>query len=100
MLLYPEVQRRGQEELDRVLGRGNLPTFEDMERLPYVTAIYKEVLRYGSISHSVNLTCSLNIAFRERWHPVTPFGKYGLCTIDNNLSKEYKSSVATLYING
>ena len=45
MILYPEIQRRGQEEVDRILGKGNLPTFEDMVNLPYVGAIYKEVLR-------------------------------------------------------
>ena len=45
MVLYPEIQRRGQEEVDRILGKGNLPTFEDMVNLPYVDAIYKEVLR-------------------------------------------------------
>ena len=45
MILYPEIQQRGQEEVDRILGIGNLPTFEDMVNLPYVDAIYKEVLR-------------------------------------------------------
>ena len=45
MVLYPEIQRRGQEEVDHILGKGNLPTFEDMVNLPYVDAIYKEVLR-------------------------------------------------------
>ena len=45
MILYPEIQLRGQEEVDRILGKGNLPTFEDMVNLPYVDAIYKEVLR-------------------------------------------------------
>lgn len=46
MVLYPEVQRRGQEEVDQVLGKGNLPTFEDLVNLPYLEAMYKEVLRF------------------------------------------------------
>lgn len=46
MVLYPEAQRRGQEEVDRVLGKGNLPTFDDLDNLPYLEAIYKEVLRF------------------------------------------------------
>ena len=45
MVLYPEAQQRGQEEIDRVLGKGNLPTFDDLANLPYVTAIYYEVMR-------------------------------------------------------
>lgn len=45
MLKFPEVQRRAQEELDRVVGTSRLPTFDDRERLPYVNAICAEVLR-------------------------------------------------------
>ena len=45
MLLFPEVQRCGQEELDRVIGKGSLPTFTDRSNLPYINAIVKEVLR-------------------------------------------------------
>lgn len=52
-MLYPEVQRKAQEQLDAVIGRDRLPTFEDMEALPYIQAVVKEMLR---------------------WHPVTPLG--------------------------
>ena len=45
MVLYPEAQRRAQEEIDRVVGKGYLPAFEDLDKLPYVTAIFYEVLR-------------------------------------------------------
>ncbi|KAJ5378228.1 uncharacterized protein N7496_005637 [Penicillium cataractarum] len=53
MTLFPEVQRKAQEEIDRVLGPGRLPTVTDRSRLPYIDAIVKEVLR---------------------WHPVAPMG--------------------------
>lgn len=53
MTLFPEVQRKAQEEIDRVLGPGRLPTVADRSRLPYIDAIVKEVLR---------------------WHPVAPMG--------------------------
>lgn len=43
MVLYPEVQRRGQEEIDRVVGKGKLPTINDLPSLPYVNAIYYEL---------------------------------------------------------
>lgn len=42
---YPEIQRRAQEELDRVVGRDRLPTVEDETQLPYVHAIVKEIER-------------------------------------------------------
>ena len=45
MLMHPEVQRKAQEELDRVVGRDRLPEFEDRDSLPYLDALTKEVLR-------------------------------------------------------
>ncbi len=45
MLKYPEIQRRAQEEVDSVVGRGRLPEFSDIEQLTYVAAVMKEVLR-------------------------------------------------------
>ncbi|THH14404.1 hypothetical protein EW146_g5920 [Bondarzewia mesenterica] len=42
---HPEVQRKAQEELDRVVGRDRLPTVEDEKDLPYCHAIVKEVER-------------------------------------------------------
>jgi cytochrome P450 len=53
MTLYPEVQRKAQAEIDRVVGNSRLPDYSDQDELPYVDAVLKEVLR---------------------WHPVTPLG--------------------------
>ncbi|KIY43101.1 cytochrome P450 [Fistulina hepatica ATCC 64428] len=39
------VMRKAQDELDEVVGRERLPTFEDKERLPYIRAMVKEILR-------------------------------------------------------
>jgi len=50
MLKNPEAQKQAQLEIDRVVGSDCLPTFEDMEHLPYVRAICEEVLRYASIT--------------------------------------------------
>ena len=50
MTLYPEVARRAREQIDQVVGRSRLPTFYDEARLPYVTAIVKEVLRWRPIT--------------------------------------------------
>ncbi|KAL4263128.1 cytochrome P450 family protein [Pleurotus pulmonarius] len=51
MISNPEVQKRGQEEILRVVGSERLPEFDDMDALPYTTAIVHEVMR---------------------WHPVLP----------------------------
>ncbi|KAI0699915.1 cytochrome P450 [Cerioporus squamosus] len=46
MSLYPDVQRRAQAELDRVVGRNRTPEADDRDRLPYVDALVKETLRW------------------------------------------------------
>jgi cytochrome P450 len=51
MILYPDVQRKAQAEIDQIVGNSRLPDFSDEAVLPYVQAVLKEVLR---------------------WHPVTP----------------------------
>ena len=51
MTLYPNVQRKAQAEIDRVVGNSRLPDYSDHDELPYLQAVLKEVLR---------------------WHPVTP----------------------------
>lgn len=53
MVLYPEVQRRAQEEIDGIVGPDRLPDFNDRPYLPFVEAVLRETLR---------------------WHPVVPLG--------------------------
>ncbi|KAF2136512.1 uncharacterized protein K452DRAFT_322394 [Aplosporella prunicola CBS 121167] len=53
MTLYPDVQKKAQEELDRVVGSSRLPVSADCANLPYIEAIMKET---------------------HRWHPVVPMG--------------------------
>ncbi|XP_065199572.1 probable cytochrome P450 303a1 [Planococcus citri] len=45
MLLYPEVQRKAQEEIDRVVGRERMPTLNDRPNMPYVESIVLESVR-------------------------------------------------------
>jgi hypothetical protein len=47
MALYPKVMKKAQEELDRVVDKGQLPTFSDRDDLPYIDAVVKEVLRWN-----------------------------------------------------
>jgi len=50
MIAFPEVQRKAQAELDAVVGRDRLPTFEDAPRLPYMGAVIKEILRWRPVA--------------------------------------------------
>ncbi|KAJ9150025.1 Cytochrome p450 monooxygenase [Pleurostoma richardsiae] len=47
MALYPEWQKKAQEEVDRVCG-DRMPTIEDFADLPTVRAVLKETLRWRS----------------------------------------------------
>lgn len=49
MSLYPDVQKKAQEEVDRTVGE-RLPTPEDLSSMPYVSALLKEVLRWGTVA--------------------------------------------------
>ena len=53
MSLYPDVQKKAQEELDRVVGPYRLPDFDDYDKLTYIRAVSLECMR---------------------WMPVTPMG--------------------------
>jgi cytochrome P450 len=63
LTLYPELQKQAQAQIDSVVSRDRLPTFEDKPRLPYVEAFCKELLRWqvvspqGASSSSVPVVC-------------------------------------------
>ncbi|KAI3619486.1 cytochrome p450 [Moniliophthora roreri] len=42
---YPDVQRKAQEELDRIVGDQRAPALHDLEKTPYIQAIIKETIR-------------------------------------------------------
>ncbi|KAF8134338.1 cytochrome P450 [Boletus edulis] len=50
MVVFPEVQAKAQRELDAVIGSERLPSFDDRDSLPYVNAVWKEVLRWHSVT--------------------------------------------------
>lgn len=50
MMMHPDVQHRAQRELDNVVGRTRLPSFEDKANLPYVQCILKETLRWKAVT--------------------------------------------------
>jgi len=50
LVLFPHVQKRAQAELDVVVGRDRLPTFDDRPRLPYIEALCKELMRWNMVT--------------------------------------------------
>ncbi|KAI0253728.1 cytochrome P450 [Lactifluus subvellereus] len=50
LVLYPEVKKRAQAELDSVVGRDRLPTFGDRPHLPYIDAMCKELMRWQLVT--------------------------------------------------
>lgn len=62
MVLYPDVQRRAQAEIDNVIGNSRLPSFEDRDTLAYVNALVLECLR---------------------WNPAVPLGQPHMSSRDN-----------------
>jgi hypothetical protein len=53
MSMFPDVQRKAQAEIDRVVGSSRLPSSADRDKLPYINSIVNEA---------------------QRWHPITPMG--------------------------
>ena len=49
LLLYPDVQKRIQQELDNVVGSGRLPTLEDRKFCNYTEACIREILRIETL---------------------------------------------------
>ncbi|KAI8666856.1 hypothetical protein NCS57_00912600 [Fusarium keratoplasticum] len=50
MCVFPEVQRKAQEELDRVVGQDRYPEWADEEHLPYIRAVVSETLRWRTVT--------------------------------------------------
>lgn len=55
MVLYPEMTKKAQAEIDKVIGHSRLPDYSDRPSLPNVEAFYREVMR---------------------WRPVLPLSEY------------------------
>ncbi|KAI0338581.1 cytochrome P450 [Trametopsis cervina] len=59
MTRHPEVFKKAQQEIDRVVGEDRLPDFDDRASLSYLECIFMEVLRYAcpaplGIPHAVS----------------------------------------------
>ena len=50
MVLNQDAQERAQAEIQHVIGHDRLPTLDDRKDLPYVNALYLEVLRWNNVA--------------------------------------------------
>jgi cytochrome P450 len=49
MTLFPDVQSKAQDEINRVIGNDRLPNLADHNSLPYVSALVSEVMRWRPV---------------------------------------------------
>ncbi|KAF8139517.1 cytochrome P450 [Mycena galopus ATCC 62051] len=49
MAIHPDIQKKAQTEIDKFIGTHRLPEFEDRPLLPFVEAIYREVMRWKPV---------------------------------------------------
>uniref|UniRef100_A0A0W0F7L8 Cytochrome P450 n=1 Tax=Moniliophthora roreri TaxID=221103 RepID=A0A0W0F7L8_MONRR len=71
-------QKKAQQEIDAVVGRGRLPNLDDRDSLPYVEAVYQEVMR---------------------WYPPLPLGVPHMATTDDNYRGYYIPQGALVFAN-
>ncbi|KIK93114.1 hypothetical protein PAXRUDRAFT_145750 [Paxillus rubicundulus Ve08.2h10] len=50
MILYPDTQRRAQDEIDSLLTENSFPDFGHRSSLPYVEAVLRETMRWHSVT--------------------------------------------------
>jgi len=62
MAVHPDAQKKAQREIDSVVGTHRLPEFEDRPSLPFVEALFRELMR---------------------WRPVLPLGVSHATTTDD-----------------
>ncbi|KAI0812779.1 cytochrome P450, partial [Irpex lacteus] len=69
MMLYPEVQRRAHDELDKVIG-DRIPIIADRESTPYLNALIKESLRwYPPVPLSLAHRSAEDVVYKGRLIP-------------------------------
>ncbi len=75
MTLFPDKQKKAQEEISRVVGSARLPDFNNRESLPYVDCLLKEVHRLNpvgplAVPHKSTKDDSYNVRLNSTLPPV------------------------------
>ena len=94
MLHYPDIQKKAQAEVDKVVGSSRMPEVSDMDSLPYVTALIKEVARSPFFPH-----CEFVYLTHFRWRPVAPTGFPHALIQDDTYNGYFLPKGATVYAN-
>lgn len=48
MTLHPDIQQKAQQQVEETIG-DRLPVPEDYTSMPYISALIKEVMRWGTV---------------------------------------------------
>lgn len=86
MILFPEAQAQGHEEIDRVIGKDRMPTWEDREQLPVIRAMVEESLRCEFNAHTLAPKCPL----RRSGMPTTLTAAIPHSLLKDDVYKGYK----------
>jgi len=78
MVLYPDVQARARAELNQVVKHDQIPSIGDKASLPYLDAVFREVLR---------------------WHPPAPLGVPHATTQDDVYDGYFIPKGTTVMVN-
>lgn len=49
-MYFPEVLKKAQTVVDEEVGRDRLPNFDDLTRIPYITAMIREAFRWRTVA--------------------------------------------------
>ena len=96
-ICFPESFKKIQAELDSVVGRDHMPTFDDERSLPYLVAFIKEVTR--CVLCYLSLLRLILAITRTRWRPVAPLGIPHATTKADMYDGYYIPKGATIYGN-
>ncbi|KAM9291498.1 cytochrome P450 2W1-like [Morus bassanus] len=69
LMKYPEIQKKVHAEIERVLGHGSLPTFEDRKNMPFTNAVIHEVQRFVTLLPHVPRCTTVDTHFKGYFIP-------------------------------
>ncbi|XP_022367819.1 cytochrome P450 1A2-like isoform X3 [Enhydra lutris kenyoni] len=93
LVTNPEIQRKIQEELDRVIGRARQPRLSDRLQLPYLEAFILEIFRHTSF-------VPFTIPHRKVWGDPSEFRPERLLTADGTAINKILSEKVILFSMG